>query len=709
MCAGGVHGGVNVTHDLNERCDPENCPVGFERKIVHPDFPECQACLPGKSTLGDGKSSCVDCGIGQFSDQHGSRCYPCGAGTEPNADHTECVPLNGMGTCEFVSTTTSLKYNLAPLASVEMYGPVVDPTQSIRSQHRYFLNLCTTANSSNACYGADADEPISYACQIPAGSDAAKDLGDTIGFHDLDSDLRTNYDVQEGGLRVQLKFGSVCHHPGSVPRRETNIILACNATLESGNPLPPPHGQIEPGGNCVYNFLWETKFACPLCQLTGPGATYKQQSDECDPDTGYRKRSYERIHSCIGHPLKAAGNTEPGPEIITNITQEICTPDCPLGTALAQTGPQKCVPCLTGSAGGGHEDKCQACGGNTFTYQEGSPKCLECGANSQAKPDHNDCDLHNCVYTFESGLVFDLHPLDKYNKKTNNMYGPIRDTNTRAGEEEHHQYYINLCSRQTADDLSCSNKEKTPIESFACQRTTVESEFGHLVGTNLGDTMGVEPPVNGTLTITLSNGETCSNFGGDKDMPRETQIEMVCRESTGLGYPVAYHGQAEYETCKYKFEWQSLYACHVCRDSDYTQIVSECVNHTDDNGKILSASQSVHYKKTTPCNHLSDRAYHPPDDESLKCELPTGPIIISDQADTPWYKSPAFLITVIVLSSTIFTVILVFALVKYYKVRRLYETYAQLDKDRGGPDDFSMPEEFEMGGQQKQDGDHEGL
>merc|ERR1712153_9298 len=65
-------------------------------------------------------------------------------------------------------------------------------------------------------------------------------------------------------------------------------------------------------------------------------------------------------------------------------------------------------------------------------------------------------------------------------------------------------------------------------------------------------------------------------------------------------------------------------------------------------------------------------------------------------SDTPWYHKPSFFITIIVLTTTLFAVIVTFALVKYWKVRRLYETYAQLDKERDMSNDFTLPESMEL-------------
>lgn len=143
----------------------------------------------------------------------------------------------------------------------------------------------------------------------------------------------------------------------------------------------------------------------------------------------------------------------------------------------------------------------------------------------------------------------------------------------------------------------------------------------------------------------------------------------------------------------------------MCTEAHYTQIVGECTE--DSNGAYTQLTEMV---KQTSCNHLSKSAYQPPADSTSSCsqkQAAGG----GGGGDSPWYKSPGFLITIIVLSSTLFAVVITFALVKYYKVRRLYEAYAQLDKDRGGNDDFNTigTLELEDQGGFSQKEDHVGL
>jgi len=300
---------------------------------------------------------------------------------------------------------------------------------------------------------------------------------------------------------------------------------------------------------------------------------------------------------------------------------------------------------------------------------------------------HNGCNgLSECQWNLNDEL-YDLKPLDKHNTESiSDMFGPIVDQNSISKDpSKNFQYYVNLCSRQSNKGVTCAGDDGNAIESFACQRTTlVSATLGHLKGVNLGDTMGVSSTTPGAITVMLTHGTKCHR---DPQPFRSTQIDLRCDESAGVGAPLPYKGQAEVGYCKYRFSWNTVQACPVCTAAHFSKIVSECEQGQDGNWMKQS-----HSRKISSCNPNAASAFKPAD-TAEECEAP---------GSTPWYKTAAFLITVIVLSSSILGAVAVFALVKYWKVRRLYETYAQLDKDRG-IDDFAMPESLELDSR-KEDG-----
>lgn len=625
-----------------------------------------------------------------------NQCYTCGLGTQANTAHTGCEFSSGTN-CEYHSS--GLTYDLSKMANLQhMYGPITDQS-SWFAGHQYFLNLCTKSHVDHACYDKNDNALLSYSCQIPQGGSVAKDLGDVIGFKEFTIAQRSKY--PDGGIHVQLTRGSVCHHAGAQQHRSTDILVACSEEDGVGNPeFPPtsswnPSGSVEPDDMCAYEFLWKSRYGCPLCSIdTGSGGTYRKVGDECDPTTGYKKVSYERVSACIGHPVTGDQlDTYTGPSTFVDTGTELCTPMCPGGTQQVKQVVQgkgtrtTCAKCPKGKYGPGGGVQCEYCAGNTYSYEEGFPECVECGAGTAANGAHTECDTHDCRFNLDN-QQFDLKALDK-GLGRDDMWGPLRDTN----EENGMTFYINMCSRAAADDLNCAGDSGDPIESFVCQRTTLTSDtLGHLVGKNLGDTMGVDSldPKEGELglTVKFTHGEKCHHNGAPN---RLTTVDMICDDTVGAGGPEPYQGTAEYSYCTYRFSWKTIHACPVCSSDHYTQVVGECAQDT--NGAF---TQTTTFVKNSTCNTASPVSYKPVADVIASCTQASKGGSGGSSSDTPWYHKPSFFITIIVLTTTLFAVIVTFALVKYWKVRRLYETYAQLDKERDMSNDFTLPESMEL-------------
>jgi hypothetical protein len=695
QCSHGMHGGATTSADLNEVCS--SCPAGFKRvNIEGTAFYECQACPAGSTSNGRNAPHCTSCkdqpgGNNKFTDQAGmNQCFSCGVGTHANSEHTGCEFSSGHN-CEYNAGGTT--WDLSNMANLQnMYGPVKESYFG----HEYYLNLCTKSHVDHACYTKNDDPVISYSCQILQGGGDSKDLGDVIGFSEFDTQQRAMY--PDGGVVVQLTRGDVCHHSGANPRRETKIIVACDASAGVGNPETPsssewnPGGDVEISGACAYEFLWKSRYGCPKCSIdTGTGGTYRKVSDECDPDTGFTKITYSRVESCIGHPVTGDQlDSYTGPETFVDTGTELCIPSCPAGTHMVQqtvTGGTKntCEKCPKGQYGPGGSGGCNYCEGNTYTYDAGFAECVECGAGSSANQAHTECDMHDCRFNVGSSQ-YDLKALDKGQAVSGDMYGPIRDTSQ-------HDFWINMCSRKTASDRNCLDTSHNPIESFVCQRTTLSIDstsetMGHLIGKNLGDTMGVDYAFDGGLglTVNFTHGLKCHQHGAPN---RVTSVDMVCDESAGIGFPEPYQGTVESGYCSYRFTWKSVHACPVCSSEHYTEVTSECA--PDTNG---ANSRTTTFVKNSTCNTASAISFKPKADVIEPCTLNKEGG--GGDSNTEWYQKPSFFITIIVLTTTLFGVVVTFALVKYWKVRRLYETYAQLDKDRGMSDDFTLPESMEL-------------
>jgi len=261
------------------------------------------------------------------------------------------------------------------------------------------------------------------------------------------------------------------------------------------------------------------------------------------------------------------------------------------------------------------------------------------------------------------------------------MYGPVLQKVTK----DPHLYFINMCTRQSSSNsnLTCFDSHGATIRSFACQRTT----NGYAV--NLGSTLGFGPPENETqlgLIVTFTDGKHSSGCALNGHSYRSTKLSMVCDPSAGRGEPEAPEDQTvefPHHTCQYNFIWRSLYACPLCTELDHYVVPGECSNQT--------RTREIHYVWNAP--KMCHDGFPLPETKIESCTPARGGV-----AEATWYTTPAFLISVIVVGSLCFILIVAWSLVKYYKYRKLYEAYAQLDRDRGmAPEQFDgFPTDLEL-------------
>lgn len=131
------------------------------------------------------------------------------------------------------------------------------------SSHQYFLNLCSRVHRNSTCFDANGSPIPTFGCQQVNGWGYAADIGHVIGF----SPAADPYH----GLTVWLTEGSLgcaaTHNDIKVPRK-TNITMICDLTAGVGSPRPTYNDTVEyPPRSCVYNFVWRSLYACPMCTV----------------------------------------------------------------------------------------------------------------------------------------------------------------------------------------------------------------------------------------------------------------------------------------------------------------------------------------------------------------------------------------------------------------------------------------------------------
>ena len=156
------------------------------------------------------------------------------------------------------------------------------------SAHAYFINLCSTEHKNATCFDAAGNSIPTFACQQVSGWGFAADLGHVIGYLPADDPAT--------GLTVQLTQGSMgcaATHAGVTVPRSTIISMLCDINAGVGAPRPAYNNTVEnPPRSCVYNFIWRSLYACPLCTIEDYEISVSQCSD------GNKILTHVRLSDC---------------------------------------------------------------------------------------------------------------------------------------------------------------------------------------------------------------------------------------------------------------------------------------------------------------------------------------------------------------------------------------------------------------------------
>ena len=307
------------------RC--EACPFGQRQPPGIGRGQTCEECLAGTQANMDNRAICQKCPDGQFrqeslvnnEDDINSQCNPCGNHTVSNAARTGCEWESGEEQkCKFTGDDGNA-YDLTKLGADggEMVFGGHDGTFS------YYLNPCyqtsrlCTENCGSKCVDAKNMTMPWQACQSEKGkppkSDADDDdadgidddtapapfiapkninLGDTIGYDDLETGhvLMTFDDF---GSRCRYRSYSYGQSGYATTHRHVNVHLICK-NVGAGKPTSRSW-KVE-RKTCLYEWNWETIYACPVCRPTD----WERVQGSCDK-TGQREvRFFQGPQLCQG-------------------------------------------------------------------------------------------------------------------------------------------------------------------------------------------------------------------------------------------------------------------------------------------------------------------------------------------------------------------------------------------------------------------------
>lgn len=228
-------------------------------------------CSLGTAQPRSGQSSCDTCSGNSISKEVGAKyCQNCAYGTYASTDHQVCV-----NTCDI--TFGGNRYDFTELRGV-VFGPLLQPgtrTDLTEDQmdamnlYRFFVSPCSFVNQDKSrgdvcsiSYGSLVED--AYSCQR-LNANRSYSAGDDLHFG-------VNSASQQFNMRIT--GGDMCHRANVA--RSTNITFLCDPNQEGYGTMQ----YISESPQCQYNFLFTSKYGCPVC--TADSFT-KVQSD-CGDD-----------------------------------------------------------------------------------------------------------------------------------------------------------------------------------------------------------------------------------------------------------------------------------------------------------------------------------------------------------------------------------------------------------------------------------------
>ncbi|KAJ8017113.1 hypothetical protein DPEC_G00014390 [Dallia pectoralis] len=287
---------------------------------------------------------------------------------------------------------------------------------------------------------------------------------------------------------------------------------------------------------------------------------------------------------------------------ITNVLEGVASQcrHCALGS-----GPtSECVPCPPAHYMVNGSGVCRSCPPNTFVAPDrtvGEAACIPCGPNTRSNKAHSAC-VNNCKlqYSGTGGggelLHYDFTPLANI---TSFQSSPRF---TSKGLRYLHQFRVGLCGEEGREVATCVDnvsKSKKEVRGYACQSTVVPSDVrGQTVVSSqpfvIGDTL-----IGVTTDASLDGLESLqSSFPAESNLPdvifyykssettqackngRTTTIRLRCDPTVTAKDQITLPSKCSEGTCdgcSFHFLWRSEFACPLCTESHYREIVSGCI------------------------------------------------------------------------------------------------------------------------------------
>ncbi|XP_017323848.2 endosome/lysosome-associated apoptosis and autophagy regulator 1 [Ictalurus punctatus] len=272
---------------------------------------------------------------------------------------------------------------------------------------------------------------------------------------------------------------------------------------------------------------------------------------------------------------------------------------CALDSSQADSA---CVSCPPGHYMLHGTGICRSCPPNTFIRPEqpvGEEACIPCGPNTKSNQAHSAC-VSDCTLAMQhkrETLQYDFSHL----ASVTHFHSSPRFTN--RGLRYVHQFSVGLCGTEDRVLASCVDnvtESRKEVNGYVCQSIIVPTDVrGQSVVSSqpfiIGSTL-IGVTTDSTLDHISSSGST---FPSQSELPdvifyyrasettqackngRSSSIRLRCDPTVMAMDQISLPSKCTEGTCdgcSFHFLWRSQYACPLCSERNYKEIVSACIN-----------------------------------------------------------------------------------------------------------------------------------
>jgi len=515
---------------------------------------EFQLPCPGGTYSSAGATECTPCPMNTYSHSAASVCSSCPKSYYSFVGSTGCTKKQVCELADYQQTYTDCQFGVR----YEVYVPLTP----------FICNNSTfqTPNITEIACDAFDCEPGEYrkdslqcdVCDSGYYYDDSKKKCEqsSAGYAGI---LKTGfYHQPEPSLPDQFTTGCVgnCIDPtygwrsrstyldsGSNEHREVDVYLDLTITLLYVGKIQFTYEISGDHSNGVYLFVNEKQEAIPYHPSSSTTASISLNKGETTIRWVYHQEKGKEGVVTI-HDILITG--------VGGATSQVV---CPAGTFANTTGLNACYPCPAGSFSSSPASvECSSCSFDTFAEFESSSSCKSCGDLTFSNDDHTDC-ITNCLFDVKTSYgdrQIDLSPLST-------ITGPFALDSTTD------KLWLNVCAKKSSPLICIDSFTGESINTYSCQ---VDSTGR---GYDSGRLLSVDIINDQQIQMIYSDGDITEGCTS----PITTQLLISCSVGNDLTIP--------YETedstpCNLRLQWDISYACPLCKEEDYENKTSECVN-----------------------------------------------------------------------------------------------------------------------------------